>query len=105
MWDTYPPDCGLIIAKYFKRRPEATTFSGELSMAKNLMGYVRFDKQRKRWFFRCAPIDPKTGLRNERKQFFLTQKEAELARRKFLSEFERNGDTVFSREDLTRDTI
>ena len=70
-------------------------------MAKNLTGYVRFDKKRKRWFFRCSPVDPKTGLRKERKEFFLTQKEAEQARRKFLTEFERNGDAVFSREDLT----
>ena len=70
-------------------------------MAKNLTGYVRFDKQRKRWFFRCSPIDSKTGLRKERKQFFLTQKEAEQARRRFLTEFERLGDAVFSREDIT----
>jgi hypothetical protein len=70
-------------------------------MAKNLTGYVSFDKGRKRWFFRCSPVDPKTGLRKEKKEFFLTQKEAEQARRKFLTEFERRGDAVFSREDLT----
>jgi hypothetical protein len=70
-------------------------------MAKNLTGFVRFDKKRKRWFFRCSPVDSKTGLRKERKGFFLTQKEAELARRRFLAEFERSGDAVFSREDLT----
>ena len=34
-------------------------------------------------------------------RFFLTQKEAEQARRRFLAEFERSGDAVFSREDLT----
>jgi integrase len=62
---------------------------------------VRFDKKRKRWFFRCSPVDPTTGLRRERKEFFLTQKEAEQARRRFLSEFERCGEAVFSREDLT----
>lgn len=70
-------------------------------MAKNLTGYVRFDNRRKRWFFRCAPVDPKTGVRRERKEFFLTQREAEQARRKFLSEYERTGETIFTREDLT----
>jgi Arm DNA-binding domain len=70
-------------------------------MAKNLTGYVRFDQTRKRWFFRCAPVDPKTGLRKERKEYFLTQREAEQARRKFLTELDQNGDAVFSREDLT----
>ena len=70
-------------------------------MAKNLTGYVRFDKQRKRWFFRCSPVDTKTGLRKERKEFFLTQKEAEQGRRKFLTDFEHNGESVFAREDLT----
>ncbi len=70
-------------------------------MAKNLTGYVRFDKRRKRWFFRCAPADPKTGLRREHKEFFLTQREAEQARRKFLSKYEQTGESVFIREELT----
>ena len=70
-------------------------------MAKNLTGFVSFDKKRKRWFFRCSPVDPKTGLRKEKKEFFLTQKEAEQGRRRFLTDFESRGEVVFSREDLT----
>lgn len=41
-------------------------------MAKNLKGDVRFDNRQKRGFFRCAPVDPKTGMRRERKGLFLT---------------------------------
>ncbi|NOT62313.1 MAG: hypothetical protein HOP19_19060 [Acidobacteria bacterium] len=41
------------------------------------------------------------GLRKERKDFFLTQKEAEQARRKFLLDFEDKGESVFTRADPT----